>query len=502
MTRKEVPALKVHQWLGEWEKVPWDVKALRGRPDQWFYLFRLPAGHLRALSGIYRREPHGPRALDLGIERRHDPKRSEEIHAFVKYGFPWSDMSEDKRQSGKYNDLRKPGWLPTAIVVNILKSGESRMGSQVAKEDAISIDDQGDDSATIHLPEGFTGRGWKPHGQFPLEVIDGQHRLWAFETGLAEGGFELPVVAFHGLGLSWQAYLFYTINIKPKRINTSLAFDLYPLLRTENWLEKFEGHSIYRETRAQELTEALWSHPKSPWHERINMLGEPKKKGVSQAAWVRSLMATYVKLWEGPGVKIGGLFGAPAGADKQVIPWSRSQQAAFLIFVWQKVRDAVKLSKEPWARALRKSPTLDEANLDPAFGGDTSLLSTDQGVRGILYVTNDCCYVAADELELADWALEQPASAVNEAAVEQGLRSLADQDVSDFLEELAETLSTYDWRTAIGGGLTEEQRTAKLAFRGSSGYRELRRQLILHCSRKPGRIATAASDVARKLGYA
>ena len=28
--------------------------------------------------------------------------------------------------------------------------------------------------------------------------------------------FELPVVAFVGLDLSWQAYLFYTINIKPK----------------------------------------------------------------------------------------------------------------------------------------------------------------------------------------------------------------------------------------------------------------------------------------------
>ena len=86
-------------------------------------------------------------------------------------------------------------------------------------------------------------------------MIDGQHRLWAFEGEELAGDYELPVIAFVGLDLSWQAYLFYTINIKPKKINTSLAFDLYPLLRTEEWLNKFEGPAIYRETRAQELVE-------------------------------------------------------------------------------------------------------------------------------------------------------------------------------------------------------------------------------------------------------
>ena len=50
--------------------------------------------------------------------------------------------------------------------------------------------------------------------------------------------YELPVIAFQGLDVTWQAYLFYTINIKPKRINASLAYDLYPLLRVQDWLEK------------------------------------------------------------------------------------------------------------------------------------------------------------------------------------------------------------------------------------------------------------------------
>ena len=80
------------------------------------------------------------------------------------------------------------------------------------------------DISRIILPYTEWTNSWRPSGMPPLEVIDGQHRLWAFDS--ADEDFELPVVAFHGLDISWQAYLFWTINIKPKRINPSLAFDL------------------------------------------------------------------------------------------------------------------------------------------------------------------------------------------------------------------------------------------------------------------------------------
>ena len=170
--------------------------------------------------------------------------------------------------------------------------------------------------------------------------------------GFAEG-FSLPVVAFYGLDISWQAYLFYTINIKPKRINTSLAFDLYPLLRTEDWLDEFEGHPIYRETRAREITEALWSYPQSPWHNRIDMLGG-RGGSVTQAAWIRSLLATFVKAYESRRVRVGGLFGAPLGEDRPVLEWSRAQQSAFIILIWQELREAVSVTEAPWANELRR----------------------------------------------------------------------------------------------------------------------------------------------------
>ena len=87
-----------------------------------------------------------------------------------------------------------------------------------------------------------------------------------------------------------------------------MAYDLYPLLRTVDWLETVEGPMAYRETRAQELTEALWSHPDSPWYDRIGMLGRERGK-VTQAAFVRSLTISFVRGWSGSRrTGIGGFF--------------------------------------------------------------------------------------------------------------------------------------------------------------------------------------------------
>jgi DNA-sulfur modification-associated len=268
---RHVPALKVHQWLSGWDKIPFSPKHHRAKPPPHFYLFSLSAQELRSLCGIARRQASGvrPRAADLGIQRQHDPERSEEISRFVEFGYPWSTLSDAKRKTAEFHDLRKPGWLPTAIVINILHKSDERPGGKVSEDDLITVhDDKG--LCTITLPYSNWTKTWRPSAVPPLEVIDGQHRLWAFEEEFGAAAFEVPVVAFSGLDLSWQAYLFWTINIKPKRINASLAFDLYPLLRAEDWLDRAEGHPIYRETRSQELTEALWSHPDSPWYDRIN----------------------------------------------------------------------------------------------------------------------------------------------------------------------------------------------------------------------------------------
>ncbi|MCV0377516.1 DGQHR domain-containing protein [Microbacterium sp.] len=498
----KLSAVRVRQWLSEWDRVEFDPRQRRRKPAPEFYVTSVDASLLRRLSGIYRRstEEGVSRSEDLGIQRRHEEDRSKEIREFVRYGYPWAELPRNKQRQDDYADLRKPGWLPGAVVVNILRPEDERLGERVAKQDLVTVTPS-NGTVEIALPSGAGNKAWRPTKVAPVEVIDGQHRLWAFEPGTFEGTFEIPVVAFVGLDLSWQAYLFWTINIRPKKINRSLAFDLYPLLRTEDWLDRFEGHSIYRETRAQELTEMLWSTPESPWHHRINMLGEPGRGGVSQAAWIRALTASFVKQWEGRGTRVGGLFGAPIGKHKLVLPWSRIQQGAFLVFLWHSIREAIGERRPSWLASVSRvgAKTTDRAAGDAGIHAEHSLLGTDQGIRAVLQVANDLCWVAAAELELFDWASDGE-DASRDVSVH--FNSLGNQPVAGFLTEFASRLVEYDWRTAATPDLSDDERVAKLAFRGSGGYRELRRQVLRHLASGGGSVAASAARVMRILKYA
>jgi hypothetical protein len=177
---QRVPALIVNQWLKEWDEVNFAVPELRRKPEPRFYIFSLPAHMLRRLSGIYPRQADKPRAKDTAIQRAHDPKRSAEITRFVHGGFPWADLSDKQKQSDEFRDLRMPGWLPTAIIANILPNDAQRSSVRINKEDAIAIKLLGESTAELILPEGLNNSDWQPSVP-PIEIIDGQHRLRAFD---------------------------------------------------------------------------------------------------------------------------------------------------------------------------------------------------------------------------------------------------------------------------------------------------------------------------------
>lgn len=504
-SRPEIPAIPVRQWLNAWENIEFNPKYHRRKPSNTFYIFTMAANQLRALCDIQRRRdnPDTPPRNDLGIQRGHSEDRSDEIAEFVKNGFPWSSIPKSKRESEEFKVLKKPGWLPTAIVLNIVgpagNSDGKGDGKTVAPDDLFEIVND-DKVAAIRLPVGFDDPQWKATGRAPLEVIDGQHRLWSFDKNVElDGHFDLPVVAFYDLDISWQAYLFYVINIKPTKINTSLAFDLYPLLRTEDWLDKYGGLTIYRESRAQELTEAMSSHSKSPFHSRIDMLGNRGRKFVTQTSWIRSLLATFVKKWDRGQSSIGGLFGAPITGEKVVLSWNRSQQAAFLIYLWIEFRDAVKKSDEDWTRALREDESATQIAGDAAFEGSKTLSNTDQGVRALLAVANDLCYVNADALALRDWVVNNSADGTSEDAVSDSLSSLRGTKVADFITNIMNELSDYDWRTSSAPKLSTEQQQKKMRFKGSSGYRELKIDLLMHLKNKAGAPPEVATLVLKNL---
>ena len=507
------PALQVEQWLSEWEDVDFSPAKKRREPPHHFLLFSLSATTLRSLSGIARRSvaTGKRRAEDFNIQRAHEEERSSKIREYVRYGLPWSDLSKRQRSTDRYENLRNPGWLPTAVVVNILTTGDKRGKKTVDKRDLVSVSSASKDSiAQVEFPT-WAREGKEAFGDLPpLEVIDGQHRLWAFETDPMKEPYELPVVAFVGLDQTWQAYLFWTINIKPKKINPSLAFDLYPVLRTQDWLVTYEGPAIYREARAQELTELLWSYPESPWYRRINMLGDRNNKQVTQAAWIRNLIATFVRPAEGRGVRggVGGLFGAPVGSNELLLPWNKAQQAAFLVYSWQSMERAIQGTKLSWAQVLRAADAqqgfaLDsEEELDSAFAGSNTLLNTDQGVRAFLAVMNDLFFIWSDQIGLQDWVVEEVAETVDSDLLDETIAALEEgTEIDAWVDAVTDALASFDWRTSGAPKLEPDQRTLKAAFRGSGGYRELRRQLLVHLSndKKDEDVQTGATELLERL---
>jgi hypothetical protein len=98
------------------------------------------------------------------------------------------------------------------VVATPLNTGDRRDNVRLRPPDALTLseiseDDTLNETVTLDLPDSWTGNQWEPRGIHPIEVIDGQHRLWAFDEDLDAPGedYFLPVVAFHSLDISWQA---------------------------------------------------------------------------------------------------------------------------------------------------------------------------------------------------------------------------------------------------------------------------------------------------------
>jgi len=486
----KIKGLKVKQWLSQWDDIPnFDTKN-RERPKPYFVIFNIPAMLLKRLYGVHQRNRSVGDIDDQFSQRKFSEDRSREIEKFVQGGFPWSTISEAQRESESYKNLKMPGWLPTSIIANVLVEGSIRKGKTINQENVIQITELDDTIVELKLPSEIWSDKWLPEVP-PIEIIDGQHRIKAFDyISRLDGNYELPVVSFVNLDFTWQAYLFYTINIKPKRINTSLAYDLIPLLRIQDWLEHdANGPEIYRKVRAQELTEILWKHPLSPWFKRINMLGDAglsKEAPVSQNAYINSIISSFVKKWEG---KIGGLYGAELheGAE-DVILWDKEAQGAFLIFVWQKILRAVKICKQEWALKLRESGDYHSSgrnDLDLAFTHQNSFFATDQGVRSILFIFNDMSFCGIDDLKLNEIYFENDADKYSqESVIEIMLQRLKEEiPLNEFLNIISEEITNnFDWRTSseFDSSIPEQDiiRQNQNQFKGSSGYREMRRQLL------------------------
>jgi hypothetical protein len=98
-------------------------------------------------------------------------------------------------------------------------------------------------------------------------------------------------------------------------------------------------------------------------------------------------------------------------------------------------------------------------------------------------------------LKLNNWFPDSRSSANPIDAVDGALKSIENQSFVSFLRSLVVSFATFDWRTSAEPTLDEASRRAKLVFRGSSGYKELRAQLLEHLVRGDGEVAEAAKQL-------
>lgn len=479
----EIPLLRVNQWLDSWGVVEKQVEQLGNVPHH-FYLASISLWKLRMLAGVHKRDSNVRKiqSKNAGYQRSLDRSRTRQIGRFVQSGFPLS--SQLGLDPNKYPELVHPGWLPTSILVNVLHKNDVRRRAgkecRVPSERLLHIENRSGNDYLVIPEEAFSLEATTPNSYElqPIEIIDGQHRVFSVDNfeNFPEN-YQVPVVIFDGLSESWQAYLFWVINVEPKRINTSLAFDLYPELRTQSWLEKGETIKIYQEHRAQELTEIMWKHGESVWKDRIELLGNRVSGHVSNASFIRSLTSSLVRKWTAPD-KVGGLFGAIDEQDR-ILPWKRAQQAAFLIFCWKVLSEQLISVDVKWKKNFKNEEN-SNSTLPAALVSGQSLLATDQGVRAIHYIINLLCVKNYKYLKLEEWYMPGIPDAPEEDVVSQAILELKGMEpLSSFLSNIFRTLLTnIDWRTSKARGLSEDEVQKQSAYRGSSGYSLLKKRAI------------------------
>lgn len=93
---------------------------------------------------------------------------------------------------------------------------------------------------------------------------------------------------------------------------------------------------------------------------------------------------------------------------------------------------------------------------------------------------------------MRSWRVQAKAAASDAEAVSEAVKTLSKQKVAGFLTKIAHELASFDWRTSSDPSVTEEERRDKLVFRGSSGYKEIRKQLLEHLSKSDGEIGQIA----------
>lgn len=201
-----------------------------------FYIFPMNSNKLLRIAYTSPRNQN----RKSGIQRGLDKNRLKEIGEY-------------------YQSAREPGILPNAIIVSLSKDSFFKDGK-------------------INIPIREQGEAF---------ILDGQHRLFGFLPEYAKGkSMDLVVSAFINLKNQMKAYIFRTINMKQRKINPSLVYDLIPMLRKE-WV-------LFEDDRAKSFVDYLNNTDGSPWNDGVAMLGG-RERPITQASFITRLKSLLKK---------------------------------------------------------------------------------------------------------------------------------------------------------------------------------------------------------------
>ena len=226
-----LPALRVAQPIGDMYIVsmPWQVAT------------RITDSDVRRLSGVDREiETY------LGMQRPLNLKRAEEIGEYVNF---------------------VDATFPSAIILAI--SDEYADFDPEKSEIEIRNFREGDDTPTRMMRD-------------IAKVLDGQHRIEGLKKFRGEN-FDVIVTLFIGADVSDQAYIFATVNLEQRKVNRSLAYDLFEIAKSRS-----------PEKTCHNIAVAFDRDNESPFYKRIKRLGTATpgrdSETLTQATFVDGLL--------------------------------------------------------------------------------------------------------------------------------------------------------------------------------------------------------------------
>jgi DGQHR domain-containing protein len=225
------PAFRVDQPIGE------------------FYVGAIEAKRLCEITFVDVRRIKGEREFEtyLGIQRRLDEKRSNEISQYV-------------------NTV--DACFPTAVIIAV--NGLCAKFDERKREMTLSP----------YVPLEQDEREI-PYSEI-AKVLDGQHRIEGLKK-FAGKAFDINVCIFIDADIAEQAYLFTTVNLTQTKVNRSLAFDLFELARSRS-----------PQKLCHNIAVALDGDKRSPFYQKIKRLGVATpgryRETLTQATFVDALI--------------------------------------------------------------------------------------------------------------------------------------------------------------------------------------------------------------------